>query len=187
MRSYLKLIVFIFINMMCTQLQATTVINFSLSEQVAVAHDCVRAVVVSRHLDGDGMMQVYLEIEESVYGSMQGGFKLSIPTNIAGAPNLIPGQNYMLFLNLNNRIEQVIGLAWGAYEIHGPDEIIKDGMGQSIELKSKADRQVNFSFSRQAPDFINGNLSYPEFKKAIQSVHHDYITQGGRLPNRPVN
>jgi hypothetical protein len=174
---------------MCIPLgaRATTIIDFSLLNQIELSHDCVRVQLTSKDLSQPDIAKYRFHIVESIYGAMSGDFEIELASNLIGIPQFEENSEYVLFLNLNNHYEKVIGHRWGAFGIEGANELIVDGNGRVINLNQKPGADQDFHYVRQQRGQALSELRYQEFRSSVRLVHKEFILHGGKQPRRPAN
>jgi len=99
-----------------TSVHATVVIDFTLADLIRFSQVCAR-VRALESAEKAGWSTYRLEIVDSVYGPAQEIRELPLLQGVVGMPRLEPGHEYLIFVNLDNRIERIIGFQWGTYEI----------------------------------------------------------------------
>lgn len=121
-----------------SQVFATTMAPFSVQDLVSYSHLGGRFVV-------DDVLQVdectvryrLSEIELFVGEKRSAGTEpldIDVISCIVGAPNFKVGQEYALFINLDNRVERILGLQWGSFKII--DDHVFTFDGKALELSS---------------------------------------------------
>lgn len=134
-----------------SRVSATTVAEFTLSDQVAFSHACIRASVIEvTHLEGV-TVRYSLAVLDDIYGTVSGDrVTLDLLSPVVGNPVLRRGSEYVLFINWDNKIERLIGLKLGTYVVS--EEEVLSYEHQPIVAEPVIGQKVGLSGRRPPSD-----------------------------------
>jgi hypothetical protein len=111
----------------CPSLAGMTLRDFTLDNLVAYARTCVRGHVVAIETVDPVTVRYTLAVNEVAFGEAQKQLTFELDQSDPGMPRLRKGAEYLVFLNLNNRYEKVIGFRWATFTVREGNLFDYDG------------------------------------------------------------
>jgi len=159
--------------------QATTVADFSVDDLVRHSQVGVRARVVQAVEIDHEWTRYTLRVGEVLSGRLDTAtFEIDLLRQIEGMPTLRSGDDLILFLNFDNRIEKVIGLRWGIQRVREGRVYSHDW--ESLRIHSATRDGLPETFLEPLPDERAESISYAEFRAQLIEVRNRLTSRENR-------
>ena len=173
-------------------LHATTVADFTIEELARFAHAGVRARVVATSRSDAGLARLDLDVDEVLFGQIPDSrLSLELDVSVAGMPELRLGDDVVLFLNFNNRVEKIIGLRWGTYRLRNGEMFDHDWRPLELTIETPVTRGTGLANAleqRRPREFLRrrlggggGSLPFAQMKTVVHAVRQRLIAEGTPL------